>query len=472
MAKILFIHKLWYESLGIMQLSAVVKKAGHKSYLHMDNGNTRRLIQFAREVQPDIVGFSLMTGQHLWALQIAAILKDKLKKIKPLIIFGGIHPTFVPEIVEKDHVDIICRGEGEGALLDLMNSIDKKNSFSNIPNLWVKKDGKVIKNKLRPLIEDLDYLPFPDRDLFYQYSYFRDNPNRTVLASRGCPFNCSFCFNGKYRQLYKVKIAKARRRSCRNVIEEIKLLKVKYKKTKIIRFQDDILTLDRKWLYYFLEIYKREVNIPLVCYIRADTENEETIRKLSESGCIQVTFGVETGNEDLRNQILNKKVSNEQIYTISCLLKKYNISFYVNSIFFIPGSTINDAWETVKINQKIRPDHIIGNVFQPYPSSALYEALLKSDLIRKNHFDNMNDLYSYSIVNSKHSKLEENIFYFFPLLVKLPSLTPLVKKLVKIKPNIFFVLIFKITAGIDTWLRNRLSFTRFVREAYHHYNFK
>ena len=472
MASVLFIHKVWYESLGLMQLSAILKRKGHKTYLYMDNGNYSRLIHLMSKLKPDIVGFSLMTGQHLWALKTAEVLKNKLNEIKPLIVFGGPHPTFTPEIIEKDPVDIICRGEGEGALLNLMDSIDNKNDFSNIPNLWVKKNSKVIKNDLRPLIDNLDSLPFPDRDLFYQYSYFCDDPNKMVMASRGCPFNCSFCFNRKYKELYNTELKVVRRRSCKNVIDEIKLLKSKYRKTKFIKFHDDIFSLDRDWLCNFLETYEKEIKLPFVCYIRAGIDNEEIIKRLSKAGCICVTFGIETGDEKLRYLLLNKKVSNYQIYNTAQLLKKYKIKFYTNSIFFIPETNLSEAWETVKINQKIKPDYIVSNIFQAYPGTALSEYLLEKKMIKSNYLETMKDIYSFPIDKTNNTNIEINIYYFFFLLVKLPWLTPIIKQLVKCRPNILFLLIFKVTSGIDYWFRRNLSFIRFLREVYHNHNYK
>jgi radical SAM superfamily enzyme YgiQ (UPF0313 family) len=472
MAKILFIHKLWYESIGVMQISAVVKNAGHESYLYMDNGSAYKLIQFIGEIKPDIIGYSIMTGQHHWALETASILKRKLKTIKPLIVFGGPHPTFSPEIIDNEPVDIICRGEGEGAVLDLMNSIENKKSFLNIPNLWVKKNGEIIKNILRPLIKDLDSLPFLDRDLFYKYSYFRDNPNKMVMASRGCPFNCSFCFNEKYRELYNIKGSKIKRRGYQNVIEEIELLKRKYKKTRIVRFHDDIFTFDKEWLDNFLKLYKRKIMLPFMCYIKAGLDDEETIKKLSETGCVGVTFGIETGNENLRFRLLNKKISNRQICHTAYLLKKYKIPFYVNNIFFIPEISIDNVWETVAMNQKIKADYVVASIFQPLPGTSINESLFKTGAIKEGYLNDIKNIYSFSAVKSKNEDIEKNIYYLFYLLVKFPWITPFVKQVIKCRPNILFSLIFKITAGIDYWLRNRLSFARFLREAYHHYDFR
>lgn len=466
-------NQLWYESLPMMQLSAMVKRGGHSSYLYMDNGNGNRLLRYISEIHPDIIAFSLMTGQHGWALRTAAFLKNNLNLNKPLIIFGGPHPTFAPGIIEREGVDIICRGEGEGALLDLMNAIATKNDFSRIPNLWVKRDNTIIKNEVRPLIDDLDFLPFPDRELFYRYSYFRDGPVRMVMASRGCPFSCSFCFNEKYRELYKIKSSYIRRRSNQNVIEELKSLKSHYKKTRIIKFHDDIFTLDKKWLYEFLDTYKKEIRLQFVCLIRAGMDDEETIKKLAEAGCRCVMFGVETGNENLRNAILKKQLTDQQLCDTSRLLKKYKVKIYVSNILFIPGTTINDSWETVKINQKIKPDYPVLTIFQPYPGTALNEALNKNSLLSADYLEKIKDFDSPPAVVSKQKNEEKNIYYFFYILVRFPQLIPLMRPLIKCKPNILFLLLFKMMTGIEYWSLYKLSFMRFLRVAYYNfYDFK
>jgi anaerobic magnesium-protoporphyrin IX monomethyl ester cyclase len=470
MSKILFIsNQLWYESLSIMQLSAVVKQGGHESFLYLDNGNYEGLIRFVNKIKPDLIGFSVMTGQHFWAIKTAEILKEKLNKNKPLIIFGGPHPTFVPEIIENRPIDIICRGEGEGAILSLMNSIENKSDFSNISNLWVKKDGVIIKNELTPLIDDLDSLPFLDREIFYQHSYFRDSPNKMIMASRGCPFSCAFCFNEKYRQLYKIKPTYIRRRSCSNVIEEIKLLKTRYKHTRIIKFQDDIFTLDKQWLYKFLAMFKKEIKLQFVCLVRAGMIDEETIRKLAEAGCRCVMFGVETGNEELRNYILKKQLTDQQLCDTSKLLKKYKIKIYVSNILFIPGATIEDSWKTVKINQKIKPDYSVLTIFQPYPGTALNETLKENSQLASDYLDKIKNFDSPPAVVSKQKNEEKNIYYFFYILVRFPRLMPFMRLLIKCKPNILFLLVFKMMAGIEYRSLYRLSLFRFFQVAY--YNF-
>lgn len=456
-----------------MYLSSVVKAKGHQAYLYMDNGSKDRLIAYIKDKSPDFIGISLMTGQHLWALRVASLIKARFKKNKLKIIFGGPHPTFMPQIIEYPCVDIVCRGEGEGALVDIMDAFDSGDDFpQKIPNLWVKKDGCVIKNNLRPLAADLDILPFCDREIFYQYSFFRNHSNKGIITGRGCPHACAFCFNEQYRNMYNMPKGYIRKRSVSNVIEEIVLLLKKYNNTRYIRFQDDLFTTNKKWMMQFLEIYRKKIKLPFMCYIRADSTDEEIIEEISLSGCVLVNFGIESGDQRVRNKLLNKKLKNQQIYKTAGLLKKYKIPMFTDNMFFIPGAGYSHAWKTVRINQKIKADHVIANTFQPYPGTALYKSLCEQKVIEKNFFDNIPDIYSYAPMSCQENRIERNIYNFFILFIKYPRLTPLFKKLLNMKPNRLFHLIFKITVGLDHKARYKLSWKQFFNEAVHHYKFK
>ncbi len=468
MGKILFISNIWYEPLAIMQLSAVVKKAGHKAELYMISGKTslRKLVQFINKYSPDIIGFSIVAGQHIMALNIAKFIKDNIKK-KTVIIFGGPYPTFVPEIINESPVDIVCRGEGEEALLDLMNTIDEGTDSARIPNLWVKREGEVSKNSMRKIIHDLNSLPFPDRELISKFGYFRGNPVKTVLASRGCPFNCSFCFNNEYRKLYSTDHAYVRRRSVENIIEELKILKADYKSIRFIKFIDDIFTLDIHWLYDFLDNYKREIKTEFVCNIRADSINEEIVKKLAEAGCRCVMFGIETGNEVLRNNVLDKKLTNGQLFYASDLLVKYKIKRYVSNMLFIPGGNTKHAWETVQINQKIRPDFMFVGIFQPYPGTTMYQNLRKEGILPVDYLEKISDPDYFPSFKDKPSAEEKNIYFFFYLLVRFPRLRFIVKLLPKKNLDLLKKLFFRLSAGIDYARLYNLTPQHFLRMSYY-----
>ena len=192
MAKVIFLQNLWIEYYGVMQLSAVLKKHGHETDIIFDNEEIA--LKKIKKAKPDLIAYSIMSMQWNWVKSISSFLKQN--GIQSPQIVGGIHPTMTPdETLEHESIDMICRGEGDYAILELCDAIDKKIDYSNIENLWVRKGSNIIKNEVRPKLtaQDLSELPFPDRDLYTKYDYFNNYPFVTFVGSRGCPFKCSFC---------------------------------------------------------------------------------------------------------------------------------------------------------------------------------------------------------------------------------------------------------------------------------------
>ena len=438
MTKIIFLQNILYEYLGTMYISASLKKVGHDCDI-LVKGYDKNIVKSAIESDADIIAFSCATGLHKWALKIAKEIKKKTDK---LILFGGPHPTFFPEVINKPQVDIICRGEGEEAIVDLANSLDQKKEITKIKNLWVKKHGKVYKNEVRSLVGNLDKIEMPDRELYYsKYKFLRTNSRKPFFTTRGCPYDCTFCFNHSFMKLYQGKGKCVRRRSIKDVIEEIKQVKDKYP-LKTVYFQDDTFILDHQWIKKFTKEYKKEINLPFICLIRANLVNEDIIKNLQKGGCEQVFFGIETGNDDLRNKVLKKGVTNKQIIQAAKLLKKYKIKFKTYNILGLPGETLENAFETVRINRQIKSDYPWCSLLQPYPGTEIYNQLIKTgditksfspDDIKQSFFSNTNVTYKREMIN-----LQKLFFYA----VKFPSLEPLIKKLIKLKPNKLFDLAF------------------------------
>lgn len=439
MTKIIFLHNLVYEHLGPMYLSAILKNNGHDCdvFIQGEDGDiVKRVIQ----AKPDIVAFSCTTGIHKWACKIAKRIK---KEYDCLIIMGGAHPTYFPEIINEPSIDAICRGEGEYAFLDLANAIRDKKSIEHIQNLWVKKNGKIYKNNLRPLNKNLDDLPSPDRSVYYnKYKFLRDNPRKTFMATRGCPFNCTFCHNPSLKQLYKTKGQAIRRKSPEKIVEEILEVKTKYL-LEMVHFIDDHFVLDHKWLSKFLKLYKEKIKLPFGCSIRPGSVNEEIVKRMSSAGCERTYFSIETGNENLRNQILNKGITNEQIIHTAHLMKKYKIKFKGYNMMGLPEETLQDAFLTIKLNRLIKTDYPVCTILQPYPKTEIYNYLLK-----KGYLDDSSSpddfAQSYFGLNQKMKIKKEilNLHKFFFYAVKFPKLDPIIKQLIKLPPNKFFDIIF------------------------------
>lgn len=274
MAKILFLQNLWYEYMGVMWISAVLKKHSHSCDVLISD-KYKEIRDKIIKLRPDVIGFSCMSGMFNWAKKISQRIK---KEFDVIILIGGPHATYFPAIIEKNKdIDVICRGEGEYAILDLMNAIDGEKDSTKIENLWVRKNRKIYKNELRPLISDLDQLPFPDRTIYFKYKFFRKNPTKNFMTARGCPYNCKFCYNHTLKKIYKGKGTYVRYRSPENIVNEILEIKKKYG-IKTVYFYDDTFIMDRKWINELMNMYKERVKLPFIAQIRADFVDEALIK--------------------------------------------------------------------------------------------------------------------------------------------------------------------------------------------------
>ena len=462
MARVAFIQNLLHEMAGIQSISAMLKANDHTVDIFIDT--EQNIINGLKEFRPDICAFSCLTEDHRWVSKICAGIKNTPELKKTRILVGGSHPTFFPEFIEEDaNVDIICIGEGEYPVLDLAQAIDAGDSYTNIRNLWVKENGNIYKNEVRPLIEDLDAIPPFDHNLHYKYPHLRNRPYKYFFIGRGCPYNCSYCFNHSMKKIYKNKGKYIRHRKPENIIKEIKSV-IPYG-LKIICFADDIFIFNRKWLMNFLDIYKRELNMPFLCNVFATLCDEEIIIALKEAGCNYVMFGVESGNEQLRERVLNKRLTNEDIYKTTRLLHKHNIRFSTNNMFGFPGETLENAIETIKLNARIRPHTSWASVFQPYPKMEITEYAIKNNYLdpqdlKKNTYDSFRS----SPIKGKDIEKIFNLHKFSLILIKLPWLLPVVKPLIKLPPNVFFYFIYVLSYGWHYWKRTGYDFIGIFRE--------
>jgi len=439
MVKLIFLQQMIFENLGQMYLSAILKKNGHECDVFIQDYD-KNIVKKAISAKPEVIAFSCITGSHKWVCNIANEIK---KQYKCITIMGGPHPTYFPEVINEEGIDVICRGEGEYAILELANALRDKKDIKKIKNLWVKKDGAVYKNDLRPLNQSLDDMPFPDRELYYnKYRSLRNNPSKRFLTTRGCPFSCTYCYNHSSKELYKNKGTYIRRRSAEKVIEEILYAKSKYL-LKRVQLIDDTFILNPEWVENFLDIYKEKVKLPLSCSIRAGLVSENLFKKLSSAGCDRISFSIETGNEYLRNSVLKKGITNKQIVDTAKLMKKYKIKFRVYNILGLPGETLGNAFETILLNREIKTDYPWCSILHPYPKTEMYDYLLKGGYLEKRF--SSDDYASFFWVEPKNMKIKKeivNLQKFFFYAVKFPWLDPAIKLLIKLPPNKVFEFIF------------------------------
>lgn len=364
-----------YFYVGIGSLAAILKEQGHEvSLIHVTKPiDKSEFISKIKENNPDLIGFSSTSPMFPFVRKYVSWLAES--EIKAPVICGGIHPTVAPEeTIKVDGIDMICRGEGEDAMSELCRELESGGDISNIRNLWVKNNGSVTKNPLRPIIDDLDKLPLPDRSIFdYENLYTEREGKLCFLVSRGCPYNCTYCCNQLIRSIYGSEGKKIRFRSVDSVITEIKQLLEQYPAFNMLNFDDDILFLRKDWSEEFAEKYSKEINLPFICNARANLTNKALVDLLKKAGCCHVKFGLESGNEYLSNKILNRNLTNDQIKKAFALCRDAGLITESFNMVGIPYDTPSTILDTIKLNAVIKVDRMQVSIYQPYIGTKLAE---------------------------------------------------------------------------------------------------
>ena len=420
--KVAFVYKQASLSmpLGICYLSAVVKKNGFNSQFFLfkkdeDFTCLQKIIRF----KPDIIGYSVITGNQNAYLNFNKEVKKRIKNV--VSVFGGPHITFFPEIIYEDGVDAVCMGEAEEAFLFFIRQFQEKGSMpESSPNFWIKHLGEVSKSTVLPLITDLDLLPFPDREGFFLANPFvKSNGRKEFNARRGCPYKCTYCFNESYNKLYLNKNI-LRQRHPESICDEINYVGSKFP-MKFVNFVDDVFTINKDWLLNFCEEYAKRVKFPFSCNLRLNNVNEEIIQALKKANCSLVYVGTESGNEYLRNKIMRRKMSIELMLEKTELLHKYKIKILTENIIGNHGETYDMALETLRLNQKMNPGFPGCSLFTPYPKLLLTEYAISNgyfdgdyNKISENYFEDT----SIKFKDEAEKNKMLNLRCFFSLLTK------------------------------------------------------
>ena len=420
-----------------MALSAFLKRAGFECDV-IDLAFQKDYLEAVREIRPDIIAYSITTGKHGFYQRINLELK---KKFRFFAVFGGPHATFFPEFIEEEGVDAVCRGEGEYAFLELVQALGSGKDHRGIQNLWVKQDVNIYRNPVRGLIEDLDTLPFPDRKLLNKYNHYRLLHRRMVLSGRGCPYNCSYCFNHSFNKLYAGKGKIVRKRSVPNLLAELKEIKENYNLERF-QFIDDTFILDTQWCREFCAGYSEQIKLPFIAYTRVNLITDEIVKNLAAAGCVTVLYAIESGNEQIRNKILCRNISQEQILDAVAVYKKYGLKTYSQNMVGIPDETLEMAFETLRLNARCEPDYSWCSIFQPYPRTDLWEYCRKKGFLTGEEFDE--SYYKKSILKIKDKREIENLHHLFSLNVAFPFLLPLTRWLIKLPFNGFYFFLWQL----------------------------
>ncbi|MCK4390578.1 MAG: radical SAM protein [Desulfobacterales bacterium] len=321
----------------------------------------QRIAEVLIEKKPDIIGFSILNANRWGGIEIAQIAKEINPHVK--IVFGGVAATFLWKHFLKHfpQIDFVVIGEGEYAFLNLVKSIEKGNhrNIKNIKGIAFRKKGKIVRTKPGELIQNLDDLPIPAKYFEYQH----------VVFSRGCPWKCTFCGSPRFWG------RKIRFHSPENFVSHIELL---YNKgITFFYVSDDNFTINKnKVIEICKAIIDKDFKIVWVAISRVSYIDEEILYWMRKAGCIQISYGVESGSEKIRD-LLNKNITTHQITNAFALTHKYGI---LSRAYFIYGSP-EESWETIQdtidlINQ-IKPLICVLYILEIYPGTRLYSDLQK-----------------------------------------------------------------------------------------------
>ncbi|MCB9897751.1 MAG: B12-binding domain-containing radical SAM protein [Planctomycetes bacterium] len=431
--RVLFLSPyLAQEPLGVMYLSGALKKAGHET--KMIFVPDKDLDEKFRAFDPDVVAYSFTTGIHTAALGLNA----RIKALKPSVvsICGGPHVTVVPEFIHEEGIDAICRGDGEYAITAFVNTLEQGGDLTKIPSIWFKDaTGFVHKNEPGPLESDLEAFGFCDRSLVYDAAdFYRSSERKVIKTDRGCPMNCSFCFHHAWKKkVYKVTNNEyVRRRSVSHVIEEALQIKAEYP-LSFVHFLDDIFNINNKWLEEFAERWPVEVGIPFDAILMANMVTEKHIQLLKKAGCIYARIAFEAANDHMRNAIMKKNTTRQQLVRAAGFIKKYGIRLGSLNMLGGPGTSIEDDIETIELNIECGVDHPLASLLQPYPMTDINDMTKEMGLATDTweEFPTLfNRTTSISLPNRHYF---ENLHKWFPVVVRFPSLLPVARRAIKSK---------------------------------------
>lgn len=438
--KILFIYKSdnFVAPIGPAIISAVVKQEGHETYL--SEMNQEDPLERIAELRPDIVAYSSSTGEAKHYIKLNQKIKERFTDV--FTIMGGSHATFFPEQIHENTLDAVCIGEGEGAMIDVLRALSVGRPIGGIPNIFLRTDASFT---VRNLVEDLDSLSFPDYDLFYNSTPMMGNsPLKSFITSRGCPYSCTYCFNHAWNEIYRGHGKIIRRHSVDYVLEDIQRVREKWP-LSTVKFYDDIFSYRADdWLEEFSWKYRERIGLPFFILTRCDLLTEDMVKLLKYAGCRTISMSIEAGNPQVRNKILKRRMSNEQIIAAHRLCDKYGIYTFTNCIIGLPGATIAHDIESLDLSLECEVDWAEFPQFYPYPKTELGDQTITRGMYCPD-YEAMHTSYQYvsplNCFTEKEKNIQRNLAVLGPVAVVLPwSRNLIVKYLLHFPPNRLFIL--------------------------------
>lgn len=342
-------------------------------------------------------------------------------------------------MIEEAGVDGVCRGEGEGALLDLADCLAQGALRPEMPNWWLKLDGQIVKSPVRPLVHELSSLPTPDRALIYdRHAQLAQSAIKHFITSRGCPFNCSYCFNHALHELYP-RERRHYRRTVDDVIGEVQMVRSRWPLEHVV-FVDDLFIVDKAWLEELAEKWPAAVGLPFFCNVQASlvARQPELLALLKQAGCHTVSMGIESANDEIRDQLLRRRMTREEIVTAGRQARAAGLQVTATNILGLPTGTLEDDFATMRLNTEAHISYAHAFLFQPYPGTELGQYARDQGLV-PGTLDDFSEIaweHSVLIFESEEAKTRvEHLQRLFGIGVEWPWLAPLIRRLINLPHN-------------------------------------
>lgn len=361
---------------SLLYLAPFLLEDGHDvTYLEGLFYSFEQILEKLREKNPDFIGITLTSvdweNSH-WMI-------DELKKTFPetKIVIGGIHPTLWLErcFNECEGIDIIVYGEGEFTMRELVSHLDKGKPLDSVKGLIFSRDGKLIRTESRPVIENINSLPFPShelvnvRDYLPSPTFYKRLPHANIIGARGCPYQCIFCHTDRH----------VRMRSAVNIADEIEMLYREHG-VKDIAFWDDTFTLSEdRALEFCEELIRRNIRVDWAVNARVDRISEKLLHRMKKARCWRILYGIESGVQK-NLDTLKKGTTIEQIRRAVGLTAKIGIEAYGTFMFGIPGETFEEGLETIEFACSLDLDYAVFVNLTPLPGTEVYRDLLSGNI--------------------------------------------------------------------------------------------
>jgi len=423
--RVMFIEMMveFIDPMQVELLSALAKREGCKTFFAVEQDCN--LKEEVRNVMPDIVALSAKTGGYTTTTLPYARLA---KKINPqvIVIVGGPHVTFDQSLIEHEEIDIVIAGEADQAWMEVLQALANGRSVNHLRNVFTKSNWYHRFKKMQPqerslhLVNrmetpDLDALPYLDRKLVYdKVPHLAKFPMRSFMTSRGCPYECTYCFEPKFNEIYEGKGKQHQRYSPERVIAELKDMIGRYP-TQFIKFYDDIFWIYPKleqdpWLIKFAELYRKEIHLPFFLLTRCNILTEDHLKLLKPAGLHSMTMSIEAGNEYVRSDVIKRHMNKDQILNAFDLCYKYGVKTFANTILGIPvhpdklkelGKTnIELDIESLRINVRCRATFSEYTIIYPYAGTPFNDYVEEHGWMSKDTSDKLHHSYqSWSPLN-------------------------------------------------------------------------